>query len=98
MRGTASMQYTYTKSGQVGTLSYQEAGDDIRTYTYIYAADEKPLKSTLPDKSSTAWGYDSLRRNTKIIHTPKDGASDAKKLYTVLEYKDVELTTAAALF
>ena len=84
------MQYTYTKSGKVGTLSYQEKDSDIKTYTYTYAADDKPVKSILPDKSYTTWSYDSLRRNTKIIHVPKNGAVDSKRLYTTLQYQPKE--------
>ena len=42
----------------------------------------------------TAWTYDSLRRNTKAVYTPKTGATDAKKMYTNLTYRDTELTCA----
>ena len=88
------MQYTYTKSGEVGNLSYQEKDGEVRTYVYTYDKDNKPVKSVLPDGSYTTWSFDSLRRNNKAIYVPKDGASDGKKLYTILEYKDVTLTTA----
>lgn len=54
------MQYTYTKSGQVETLSYQEKDDTIRTYTYNYAKDQSPVKNTFPDLSYINWSYDSI--------------------------------------
>ena len=54
------MQYTYTKSGKVGTLSYEEKDSDIKTYTYTYATDDRPTKSVQPDTSMTAWTYDSM--------------------------------------
>ena len=72
----------------------QEADDEVRTYTYTYAKDGKPNVSTLPDGSKTSWTYDSLRRNNKIVYTPKEGAADGKKLYTVLKYEGAELVTA----
>jgi len=82
------MQYTYTQSGKVGTLSYQEKGGDIRTYSYTYDKDEKPTKAIYPDKSYTTWTYDTLRRNTKAVYAPTEKAKDAKKLYTLKTYKD----------
>ncbi len=85
-------QYTYTKSGKVGTLSYQEQGGDIKTYTHTYDKDDKPIKSILPDNSTEAWYYDSLRRNNKTVHIPKSGAADAKKLYTTCQYQASEFT------
>ena len=88
------MQYTYTKSGKVGTLSYQEKDSDVKTYTYTYEKDDRPEKSVQPDSSYTYWYYDSLRRNNKIVFSPKAGASGSKKLYTVLAYRDAQLKTA----
>ena len=88
------MQYTYTKSGQVGNLSYQEKNGDVKTYIFTYAKDDRPEKSIQPDTSQTEWYYDSLRRNNKAVFTPKKGATDSKKLYTVLKYRDVQLTTS----
>ena len=88
------MQYTYTKSGQVGNLSYREKDGDVKTYIFTYAKDDRPEKSIQPDTSQTEWYYDSLRRNNKAVFTPKKGATDSKKLYTVLKYRDVQLTTS----
>ncbi|MDE6016241.1 MAG: DNRLRE domain-containing protein [Acetatifactor sp.] len=86
------MQYTYTKGGNIGTLSYQEKGDTTRTYTYEYATDDKPTKATLPDKSLLTYSYDSLRRSNKTVYTPKSGVTDAKKLYTTLQYQPSQFT------
>jgi len=90
------MQYTYTQSGKVGTLSYQEKGGDIRTYSYTYDKDEKPTKAVYPDKSYTTWTYDSLRRNTKAVYAPTQTAKDAQKLYTVKTYKASNLDNNGA--
>jgi len=90
------MQYTYTQSGKVGTLSYQEKGGDICTYSYTYDKDEKPTKAVYPDKSYTTWTYDSLRRNTKAVYSPTEKAKDAAKLYTVKTYKDSRLPDSGA--
>ena len=81
------IQYTYTAGGNISTLSYQETGDTTRTYTYEYATDDKPTKATLPDKSTLTYSYDSLRRSNKTVYMPKSGATDAKKLYTTLQYQ-----------
>jgi len=84
----SKMQYTYTQTGKVGTLSYKEKDKGVKTYTYTYTKDDKPLKSTLPDKSHTDWSYDSLRRNVKAVYTPKESAADGNKLYTTLTYAE----------
>lgn len=87
------MQYTYTQSGQVGTLSYQEKGGDIKTYTHTYATDEKPVKSILPDQTFVSWTYDSLRRSTKVVFSPKlNNIADSKKLYAAIQYQDSQFT------
>ena len=46
------MQYTYTASGMVKCLSYQEADGKVRTYENTYAADDMPTKNVLPDGSN----------------------------------------------
>jgi len=80
------LQYTYTKGGLIGGISYQEKGAAVKAYTYTYNGDELPAKSSHPDSSTTQWTYDSLRRNTKTVFTPKTGVTDSKKLYTTLGY------------
>ncbi len=82
------MQYTYTKSGLIGGLSYEEKDGKVRSYAYTYANDELPTKSTHPDGSNTQWTYDVLRRSTKTVFTPKSGVADGKKLYTTYAYQD----------
>ena len=86
------LQYTYTGGGLIGGISYQEKGEAVKTYTYTYDKDELPVKSSHPDTSTTQWTYDSLRRNTRTVFTPKSGAADSKKLYTTLGYASARQT------
>ncbi len=73
------MQYTYTKSGKVGTLSYQEKDSDVKTYTYTYAKDDKPEKSVHPDTGHTNWYYDSTGKVVSFSY--KKGEEKEKGYY-----------------
>ena len=82
------MQYTYDIYGNVTDLSYQENGSKKLSYKYWYAKDNLPTRETLPDTAVISYGYDSFRRNTKTVFTPKGkSGDDSKKLYTTYSYR-----------